>query len=59
MATSKNRKTISLKRELVDRFEYLYPKLTGTFCNRALELGLQDKELFERIFFNSAFMEVK
>lgn len=59
MATSKNRKNISLKKELVDRFEYLYPKLTAVFCNRSLELALQDKELFERIFFNPEFMEIK
>lgn len=59
MATARTRKTISLKKELVDRFEYLYPKLTAVFCNRALELGLQDKELFEKIFFNPTFMEVK
>lgn len=59
MSTSKNRKNISLKRDLVDRFEYLYPKLTGIFCNRALELALNDKDLFEKIFFNEKFMEVK
>lgn len=59
MATSKFRKSISLKKDLVDRFEYLYPKLTAVFCNRALQLGLQDKDLFEKIFFNPVFMEVK
>lgn len=59
MPSSKSRKSISLKKDLVDRFEYLYPKLTAVFCNRALQLGLQDKELFEKIFFNPVFMEVK
>lgn len=59
MPTSKNKKLISINSEVVSRFEYLYPKLTGIFCTRALTLALQDKEIFEMIFFNPLFMECK
>lgn len=59
MATSKDRRNISLPKDLVERFEYLYPKLTGVFLKRALYLALNDKEYFEKVFFNSQFLEIK
>lgn len=59
MALSKNKKNVTVNKDVADRFEYLYPKLTGIFLTRALTLGIQDKEMFEKIFFNPLFMEVK
>lgn len=59
MATSKKKRNISLDKEVVERFEYLYPKLTGIFCTRAIKIALQDKAIFEKIFFNESFIEVK
>ena len=59
MPRSENRKSISIEKDVVTRFEYLYPKLTGIFCTRALKLALTDKDMFEKIFFNPIFMEVK
>ena len=59
MPQSKNKKSISVNKDIADRFEYLYPKLSGVFVTRALTLALQNKEIFEEIFFNPIFMEIK
>lgn len=59
MPTSKDRKSISLNKKLCERFDYLYPRIIRTFCNRALELALQDKKYFEDVLFNPLFKEVR
>ena len=59
MPTSRNKKQISVDKETYERFEYLYPEITTIFINRSLKLALQDKKLFEEIFFNKLFIEVK
>lgn len=56
---SKDKKPVNLDKELVDRFDYLFPAIKSIFLNRALELALQDKKFFEDVFFNPIFMEVK
>lgn len=58
MPTSKNRINISLDKKLVERFRKLYPNILNIYVNRAIELGLQDKSIFEEVFFNPIFMEV-
>lgn len=59
MANSKNKKSINVKKETVERFEYLYPRIKEIFVERALVLALQDKKYFEEVFFNPIFIEVK
>lgn len=59
MPNSKNKKSILVDKDSLERFDYLYPRLVGLFCTRAIKLALQDKELFEKIYFNPIFMEVK
>ena len=56
---SSKKKPVNLDKELVDRFDYLYPMIKATFCERALKLALQDKKYFEEVFFNPMFLEVK
>lgn len=59
MANSKNKRPINCNRELVEKFDYLYPNIKEIFVNRALTLALQDKKYFEDVFFNKLFIEVK
>lgn len=59
MPDSKTKKHINVDKELLDRFEYVYPRLKHIFVSRALELALQDKSYFEEVFFNKLFVEVK
>lgn len=59
MPNSKNKKAVNVDKETYESFEYMYPKLTSLFINRALFLASQDRELFETIFFNKLFLEVK
>lgn len=59
MPNSLNKKHINVSKELVDRFDYVYPKLKHVFVERAIELALQDKAYFEEVFFNPLFVEVK
>ena len=56
---AKSKKPVNLNKELVDRFDYLYPDIKSIFLNRALELALQDKKYFEDVFFNPIFVEVR
>lgn len=59
MPTSRNKKQVHIPRDVVERFENRYPKVKEIYISRALELGLQDKDIFELIFFNPRFMEVR
>ena len=59
MPNSIKKKSLNINKDLFERFEYLYPRLTSVFVNRSLELALQDKEYFEKVFFNPYFKEVK
>ena len=59
MPTSPNKKHVLLNRDLVDRFDYIYPDIKQLFLTRALTLALQDKKYFEEVFFNPLFIEVK
>lgn len=56
---SKNKTRVSVDKELIERFEYVYPEIKEIFIKRALILALQDKNYFEDVFFNSIFLEVK
>lgn len=59
MPNSVNKKHINVSKELVDKFDYVYPKLKHVFVERAIKLALQDKNYFEEVFFNPLFVEVK
>lgn len=59
MANSKNKKHLNVDKELLDRFDYVYPRLKNIFVERAIKLALQDKNYFENVFFNKLFIEVK
>lgn len=59
MPNSKNKKHINVDSDLVDRFDYIYPRIKHIFVQRALELALQDKNYFDEVFFNKIFLEVK
>ena len=56
---SKNKVRVSADKETVERFEYLYPNIKELFVTRALKLGCENKEIFELIFFNPIFKEVR
>ena len=56
---SKNKKPINCDKELVEKFEMIYPRLKELFIQRSLTLALQDKKYFEEVFFNPMFVEVK
>ena len=59
MPNSKNKTVVALDKELVTRFRSLYPRLLSVFLERSINLALQDKNLFEKIFFSPMFMEIK
>ena len=59
MPMSKNKTRVSVDKDIVDKFEYVYPAIKELFVTRALKLALQDKDYFERVFFNPIFLEVK
>ena len=59
MPNSKNKRPINANRDIVDKFDYLYPNIKEIFVTRALTLALQDKKYFEDVFFNKFFIEVK
>lgn len=51
------RRPVNLDRDLLERFERVYPRLARPFCDRAITLALQDKKFFEEVFFNALFIE--
>lgn len=59
MPNSVNKKHVNIDRETLERFDYLYPRLKHLFAERAFKLALQDKDYFEKVFFNPLFIEVK
>lgn len=59
MPNSKTKKHLNIDKDLVDRFDYIYPRLKHVFIERAFKLALQDKKFFEDVFFNPLFVEVK
>lgn len=59
MPRSVNKKVVSCDKDIVEKFDYLYPRIKEIFCNRALKLGCENKEIFELIFFNPIFKETK
>lgn len=59
MPNGKNKKPINVDTDIIDRFDYMYPRIKNLFVNRALTLALQDKKYFEEVFFNPLFVEVK
>lgn len=56
MPNSLNRKNVSLSKDVLESFEYLYPKLSKTFLERAMLLALEDKTYFEKVWFNPKFV---
>lgn len=56
MPNSPNRKNVSLSKDVLESFEYLYPKLTKPFLERAMLLALEDKTYFEKVWFNPKFI---
>lgn len=58
MPNSPKLSPVNLNRELIKRFEYVYPMTKRTFIERSLTLALQDKTFFEKVFFNPLFTEV-
>lgn len=59
MPNSKKKKQVNIDVDTYNKFERVYPELTNIFLNRALKVCLENKDLFEKIFFNSMFLEVK
>lgn len=59
MANSRRKKQVNIDIELYDKFNRVYPELVNLFLNRALKVCLNNKDLFEQIFFNQQFLEVK
>lgn len=59
MSNPKNKKAILLSKDVIDDFEYIFPGVRSKFCERAMKVALQDRALFEKIFFNPMFLEVK
>lgn len=59
MPNSTSKKPVNISKEIIDKFDYVYPKLKQVFIERAITLALQDKKYFEEVFFNPLFVEVK
>lgn len=59
MPNSRKKKQVNVDIETYNMFERVYPELTNIFINRALKVCLNDKDLFDEIFFNTQFLEVK
>lgn len=59
MPNSRSKKQVNIDIETYEKFERVYPELINLFLNRALKVCLNDKDLFEQIFFNQLFLEVK
>lgn len=58
MANSKKKKPINLDRQLLERFEYLYPTLIQELLNKYIELCVQDRKYLEIVLFNDRFLKV-
>lgn len=58
MANSKNKKPINLDRQVIERFEYLYPTLIQEVLNKYIELCVQDRKYLEMVLFNDRFLKV-
>lgn len=59
MPTSSNLFAIHVERDIVNRFDSQYPGIKRIFVERALKLAMIKPEVFESIFFNPLFVEVK
>lgn len=59
MPNSRKKKQVNIEIEIYDKFERVYPELTNLFLNRALKVCLNNKDLFDQIFFSEQFLEVK
>ena len=59
MPQSISKKAVNINKDTGERFNYIYPKLSNLFAERAFFLALQDKKYFEEIFLNPLFIEVK
>lgn len=56
MPNSKIKRPVNVEKNLVERFEFLYPKLKEIFLNRCITLAIEDSEFFNFVFFNKKFM---
>lgn len=50
---------MQIRKDIVDKFEEIYPRCKEIFIARVLYLALQDKDFFDKIYFNPVFIEVK
>lgn len=56
MPNAKNKRPVNVDKSIVERFEYLYPRLKEIFLNRCLDLAINDTKFFNEVFFNKKFM---
>lgn len=59
MANSVKVSPVNLNRELIKRYDYLFPLTKRTFLERALTLALNSPDFFNTVYFNPIFREVK
>lgn len=56
MPNSLKKKSVNVDRQLIEKFEYIYPKLKEIFINRCIDLAINDTTFFNDVFFNQRFM---
>lgn len=56
MPNAKNKRPVNVDKSLVERFEFIYPKLKEIFLNRCIDLAINDTTFFNEVFFNKKFM---
>lgn len=58
---SKKYKPVNVDKDFLERFEYLYSgrDIKKIFLNRCLFLAVNDKDFFQKVYYNPIFIEVK
>lgn len=56
---SSRKRPVNCNVDSVQKFEQFYPHLKEIFLTRCLDLACQDKDFFDKVFFNELFVEVK
>lgn len=56
MPNAKTKRPVNVDKSLVERFEFIYPKLKEIFLNRCIDLAINNTTFFNEVFFNKKFM---